>query len=77
MVSISLSFPHHMRILLLNLSLGEPLALVQELPCFDNSIKMDPLLVTALDLFVHNMINGFQLYEFGVEIYWCQLFGYL
>jgi hypothetical protein len=54
-----IEFPHQMRKFLLNLASGEPLALVQELPCFDNSIKMDPLLASALDLFVHNMIIGF------------------
>jgi hypothetical protein len=43
-------FPHHMRKFLLNLAPGEPLALVQALPCFDNSIKLDPLLSSALDL---------------------------
>jgi hypothetical protein len=52
-------FPHHMRKFLLNLALGEPLSLVQELPCFDNLIKLDPLLESALDLCVHNMIIGF------------------
>jgi hypothetical protein len=47
-----------MRKFLLNLAPGEPLALVQELPCFDDSIKLDPLLSSALDLCVHNMIIG-------------------
>ena len=44
-----------MRKFLLNLAPGEPLALVQELPCFDDSIKLDPLLLSALDLCVHNI----------------------
>jgi hypothetical protein len=70
-------FPHQMRKFLLNLALGEPLALVQELPYFDNSIKMDPLLVSALDLFVHNMITGCMLYAVEVELCWCHLFFYL
>jgi hypothetical protein len=48
-----------MRKFLLNLAPGEPLALVQELPCFEDSIKLDPLLLSALDLSVHNMIIGF------------------
>jgi hypothetical protein len=42
---------------------------VQELPCFDDSIKMDPLLSSALDLCVHNMIIGFLLYAVRVELY--------
>jgi hypothetical protein len=50
---------------------GEPLALVQELPCFDDSIKLDPLLSSALDLYVHNLIIGCLLYAVGVELYWC------
>jgi hypothetical protein len=35
---------------------------VQELPCFDNLIKLDPLLSSALELCVHNMITGFMLH---------------
>jgi hypothetical protein len=66
-----------MRKFLLNLSPGEPLALVQELRCFDNFIKLDPLLASALDLFVHNMITGFLLYAIGVELCWGNLFCYL
>jgi hypothetical protein len=54
--------PHQMRKFLLNLAPGEPLALVQELPCFDDSIKLDPLMSSALDLCVHNLIIGFLLY---------------
>jgi hypothetical protein len=59
--------PHQMRKFLLNLAPGEPLALVQELPYFDNSIKLDPLLSSALYRLVHNMIIGFLLYAVGVE----------
>jgi hypothetical protein len=66
-----------MRKFLLNLALGEPLTLVQELPCFDDSIKLDPLLSSALDLCVHNLITRFLLYAVGVELYWCQLFCYI
>ena len=58
------------------LALVEPLALVQELPCFDDSIKMDPLLSSALDLCVHNLIIGCLLYAVGFELCWCQLFHY-
>jgi hypothetical protein len=43
---------------MLNLALGEPLALVHELPFFDDSIKLDPLLSSALVLSVQNMIIG-------------------
>ena len=65
-----IEFPHQMRKFLLNLALGEPLALVQELSCFDDSIKLDPLLSSALDLCVQNMITGFLLYVVMVDIYW-------
>jgi hypothetical protein len=44
--------------LLLNLALGEPLALVKELSYFDNPIKLDPLLESSLNLSVHDLING-------------------
>jgi hypothetical protein len=72
-----IEFPHQMRKFLLNLAPGEPLALVQELPCFDDSIKMDPLLWSYLDLCVHDLITGCLLYAFGVDIYWFQLFFYV
>ena len=60
---------HHMRKFLLNLAPGEPLALVQETPCFDDSIKMDNLLSSTLDLCVHNMIIGCLLYALRVDIF--------
>jgi hypothetical protein len=72
-----IDFPHQMRKFLLNLAHGEPLALVQELPCFDDSKKMDPLLLSSLDLCVHNMIVGFLLYAVEVELCWYQLFCYI
>jgi hypothetical protein len=65
-----------MRKFLLNLVPGEPLALVQELPYFDDSIKLDPLLSSSLDMFVHNMIIGCLLYAVGVELCWCHLLCY-
>jgi hypothetical protein len=61
---------------LLNLAPGEPLALMQELPCFNDSIKLDHLLSSALDLFVQNIIIGFLLYLVRFELCWCQLFFY-
>jgi hypothetical protein len=70
-------FPHQMRKFLLNLASGEPLALVQELPCFDDLIKLDPLLSSALDLHVLNLITGFLLYAVEVDLCWCQLFCYV
>jgi hypothetical protein len=70
-------FPHKIRKFLLNLAPGELLALVQELPCFDDLIKLDPLLSSELDMCVHNLIIGCLLYEFGVDICWCQLLCYI
>jgi hypothetical protein len=66
-----------MRICFFNLVPGEPLALVQELPCFDNPIKLNPLLASALDLCVQNMISGCMFHEVSVDICLCQLFFYL
>jgi hypothetical protein len=71
-----LVFIHQMRKFLLNLALGEPLALVQEMPCFDDSIKLDPFLSSALDLCVQNLIIGCLLYVVGVYLCWCHLFCY-
>ena len=59
--------PHQMMKFLLNLASCEPLVLVQKLPCFDGLIKLDPLLLSALDMCVHNMISRCLLYAFGVE----------
>jgi hypothetical protein len=69
--------PHQMSKFLLNLAPGEPLALVQELPFFHDSIKLDPLLSSALDMCFHNLIIGCFLYAVRVELYWFQLFFYV
>jgi hypothetical protein len=66
-----------MKKFLLKLAPGEPLSLVQELPYFDNSIKLDPLLESALDLCVHDISIGLLFHAVRVNIYWCQLFYYL
>jgi hypothetical protein len=66
-----------MRKFLLNLALGEPLVVVQELPCFDNLIKLDPLMASSLDLCVHDMISECLFHAVRVELCWCQLFCYL
>jgi hypothetical protein len=72
-----IEFPHYMRKFLLNLSLGEPLSLVQELSHFENMIKMKTLLESTLDLCVHDMIGGLLFYVVMVELCRCQLFCYL
>jgi hypothetical protein len=59
---------------MLNLALGDPLALVEELPCLDNPIKLDSLLVSALDMCVHYLISGFLFHAVMVDFCWCQLF---
>jgi hypothetical protein len=74
MVSIALSAPIKVRKLLLNLAPGEPLSFVEELPYLDNSIKLDPLLASALDLCVHYLMSGFLFHAVRVELCWCQLF---
>jgi hypothetical protein len=70
-------FPHQVRKLLLDLALGEPLALVDEFPYLDNPIKLDPLLVSALDLCVQDLIGGCLFHAVMVELCWCQLFDNL
>jgi hypothetical protein len=66
-----------MKKFLLNLVVSESLALVQELPRFDNSIKLKLLLASDLKLCVHDMISGFLFHEKRVELFRCQLFCYL
>jgi hypothetical protein len=72
-----IEFPHQMRKFLLNLAPGEPLSLVQELPYFDDSIKLDHLLSSSLDLYVYSLFIRFLLDEVELDIYWCQLFCYV
>jgi hypothetical protein len=48
---------HQMGKLLLNLTLGESLSLMKKLPCFDNPINFDSLLVGVLCLGFHDPIN--------------------
>jgi hypothetical protein len=50
---------------------------VQNLPCFDNPIKLKLLLVISLDVCVHNIINGFLVHAIRVEICQCELLFYL
>ena len=57
-----IEFLHEMRKFLLNLVTGEPLALVQELASFDNLIQLDILLMSVLDLHVHDTVYGGLLY---------------
>jgi hypothetical protein len=59
---------------MLNLAPSELLALVQELPFFDNPIKLNPLLESALDLCIYYLINVFMFHSVMVEICWFQLF---
>ena len=67
-------FPHQVRKLLLDLASGEPLSLVQELACLDNPIKFNPLLASAIDLFVHYLISGIMFHAVRVDLCRCQLF---
>jgi hypothetical protein len=62
------------RKLLLDFSLGEPLSLVEEFPYLENPIKLDPLLVSSIDLCVHYLISGCLFDAIRVEIFWFQLF---
>jgi hypothetical protein len=62
---------------MLNVAPGEPLALVQELPCFDDAIKFVALLSSSLDICVNNMIIGFMLHAVRFELCWFQLLCYL
>jgi len=52
-----IEFLHEMRKILLNLVPSEPLSLVKELACFDNSIQLDILLASVLDLCVRDPIS--------------------
>ena len=52
-----IEFLQEMRKLLLNLVLGEPLTLVKELAYFDNSIQLDIMLASVLDLHVYDLIS--------------------
>ena len=66
-----------MRKFMPNLAPGEPLALVEEFPYFDNPIKLDPLLESSLDMYVHDMNSGRMFHAVRVDLCWCQLLCYL
>jgi len=53
---------------MLNLAPSEPLALVQALPCFDNTIKLKLLLASSLDLCAHDLISGCMFHAVMVDI---------
>ena len=72
-----IEFPHQMSKFMLNLAPIELLALVQEFPFFDKSIKMKLLLMSSLEICVHDLISGCMFHVFRVELCWCQLFCYL
>jgi len=59
--------------LLLKLAPGEPLPLVHELAYFDNLMRLDHLLESALSLCVHDLISCSMFNVISVELYWCQL----
>jgi len=52
-----IKFPHQMRKMLLNLTSGEPLFLMNKLPCFDDLIEFGGLLAGVLCVGVHDMIK--------------------
>jgi hypothetical protein len=63
-----IKFLHQMGKLLLNLTPGEPLALMKKLPCFDDPIELDVLLVGALHLGVHDLINCHMFNAVRIEL---------
>jgi hypothetical protein len=63
-----IKFLHQMGKLLLNLTPGEPLALVKKFPYFDDPIELDVLLVGALHLGVHDPINYFLFNAVKIEL---------
>ena len=65
------------RKLLLNLTPSEPLALAKKLLGFDNPIELDVLLLSALHLCIHDLINGRMFQTIKVELCWCQLLCYI
>jgi hypothetical protein len=62
---------------LLNLTLGEPLALVKKLPCFDDLIELDVLLVGSLHLGVHDLINYIMFNGVNIEFFRGQMLGHI
>jgi hypothetical protein len=63
--------------LLLNLTPGEPLALMKKFPCFDNPIELDVLLVGSLHLGVHDLINCLLFNAVRIELCRGQVLGHI
>jgi len=72
-----IEFPLQMSKFLLNLALDEPLDLVQKFPLFDNTIKLNLMLASALELCVYDLISVILFDAVRVDICQCQLFVYL
>jgi hypothetical protein len=61
--------------LLLNLTTGETLVPMKKLPCFDNPIELDVMLVGALCLGVHDLINFHLLNAVRIDLCRGQVLG--
>jgi hypothetical protein len=72
-----IKFLHQMGKLLLNLTPGEPLSLMKKLPCFDDPIELDGLLVGVLCLGVHDLINCHLFDAFRIEFCRGQLLSHV
>jgi hypothetical protein len=62
-----IKFLHQMGKLLLNMTLGEPLALMKKFLCFDDPIELDGLLESVLCFGVHDLINFFLVDAVRIE----------
>jgi hypothetical protein len=63
--------------LLLNLTLGEPLAMMKKLPYFDDPIVLDVLLASALHLGFHDPINCFMFNVVRIELCRGKVIGHI
>jgi hypothetical protein len=62
---------------MLNLTLGETLALVKKSPCFDDPLELDVLLVSVLHIGVHDPIHCHMLNAFKIELCRGQVLGHV
>jgi hypothetical protein len=68
---------YYMEKLLLNLAPHEPLALMKNLPCFDDPVELYVLLVGAINLCIHDLINYSLLKVVKVELRSGPMLNYL
>jgi hypothetical protein len=72
-----IKFPHKMVNILLNLTLGEPCALVNKFSFFENLIELYVMLIGSIHICVHDIIHCILHNVVRIEFYRGQMLNHL